>query len=105
MTSNSYMHIISGGDFNRSVVVRFQAGGETVTIKQQFVGADAEGYMRTNMIVNGNIPNIDMGKEVKVDDYKEEYTRNGPGKSQYLKLMYIPGFSFKSIHHDVSDSY
>lgn len=69
----------SGGDFNRTVVVRFQAGGETVNIKQQFTGKAAEGYMRANMVINGNVPNIPSGAKLTVDDYKEEFTRSAPG--------------------------
>lgn len=59
--------------------MRFQSGGETVNIKQQFVGKDAEGYMRANMVISGNVPNLASGAKLTVDDYKEEFTRSAPG--------------------------
>ncbi len=67
-------------------MVRFQAGGESVNIKQQFVGKDAEGYMRANMVLSGDVPSIRSGAKVTVDDYKEEFTRAGPGLTPKLSL-------------------
>ncbi len=58
--------------------MRFNAGGE-VTIKQHFVGQDAEGYMRATMVVNGNIPSIPQDAKLSVDDYAEDFTRSAPG--------------------------
>ncbi len=80
--------MISGGDFNRSIVVRFNAGGE-VTIKQNFVGQDAEGYMRATMIVNGNIPSIPQDAKIQVDDYSEDFTRSAPG----MRKLYFNAIS------------
>ena len=74
-----YVMLFLGGDFNRTAVLTYVSGGETLHINEQFEGAGPNGYMRATMRVNGNVPTVAENAKVTVDDYKEEYKRTGPG--------------------------
>ncbi len=76
-----------GGDLNRTAVVTYLAGGESLTIKQQFVSQDAIGYMRVTTQVNGNIPIVNPGSKISVDDYKEEYSRVAAGNCIIISII------------------
>ena len=69
-----------GGDANRTVRVEFLGGSESVDITQN-MGPDAEGHMRLETTINGNVPNIDPSARVRVDDYDEEFRTTGAGTS------------------------
>lgn len=57
----------------------FRAGGEKLNIQQSFKGGTALGYLQLTTRVNGNVPNIAKGAEVKVPKYTEDYRRVAPG--------------------------
>ncbi|KAI0241926.1 Nidogen-2 [Lamellibrachia satsuma] len=72
---NGFM--ITGGTFNRTAVITYLAGGESITVNQQAVRDSA--VMRMTTSVNGNIPNIALTAEVVVKDFAEQYRRVAPG--------------------------
>ena len=69
----------AGGVFNLSATVRYTGGGETVTIRQNFLGIAADGMMRLTTQLTGNVPNIDSDAEFEVADYAEDYQRDRQG--------------------------
>lgn len=73
---------LTGGFLNRTATVHISE--HTVTIQQDFSGKDAFGYYKARVYVTGNLPEIPEGVEVDYGDYKEEYTRHGPGKWTFL---------------------
>jgi G2F domain len=70
----------TGGQFNRTAVLQFTPTGETLTIRQTFLGQDAQGHMRMMTTIDGNVPELDPEAKVEVDDYQEEYRRVSPGE-------------------------
>ncbi|ELT91752.1 hypothetical protein CAPTEDRAFT_173985 [Capitella teleta] len=78
MAKNGFM--LTGGDFNRTASIQFNDGGHQLTIRQTAVGNDVRGHMLMNTVVEGNIPQIPVGTELEVDDYKQEYTRARAGE-------------------------
>ena len=83
MAKNGFM--ITGGTMNRTAEIRFQSG-EYVSVKQQLVGQDAQGYMRMNTQVNGRIPSIPVGSKVEVDDYHVDFRRISAGRTTITHL-------------------
>ena len=85
-----------GGDFNRTASIRFSANGERVSIRQNSIGRDAQGHMRMNTFVDGNVPNLSAEAKVEVDDYKQEYRRVAQGH-YYTMALFCCLFLF-SLH-------
>ena len=72
----------AGGDLNRTVYVRFSTDTkEVLTIRQTIKGQEALGFLRMTTTVSGKMPKIAKGAKVQVDDYKDEYKREGTGSS------------------------
>lgn len=97
MAQNGFM--TSGGDVNRTVNVRFMGAGESLEIRQQFVGQDAQGFMRLTTQVNGNMPRIDSSAKVEVADYREDFTVFSPGtvKGSGTHSYTVDGVPYRAI--------
>ena len=67
-----------GGTFNRTAVLTYLAGSETLTVNQQSSMDGAT--MRMTTSINGNVPNIAQSARVVVKDFTEEYRRVAPGE-------------------------
>ncbi|XP_064599623.1 nidogen-1-like isoform X3 [Liolophura sinensis] len=91
---NGYM--FTGGEFNRTTVVRYQSG-EEVTIRQMFYGHDALNNMRMDTFITGSLPSIPVDKAITVDDFKEEYRRVSPGlvKSSSSRTYRVDDVAFR----------
>ncbi|XP_056616657.1 nidogen-1 [Triplophysa dalaica] len=64
---------IIGGEFKRQVDVTFQPGGERMTISQEFKGIDEHDHLMVNTKLEGQIPEVPQGAQVKLDPYTEIY--------------------------------
>ena len=76
----------SGGNFNRTVVVKFLAEGQQIKIKDFAKGDEGSDYLTMITEISGSIPNIAPTAKVSIDDYKEEYKRVSPGMLQYTGI-------------------
>lgn len=94
---NGFM--LTGGRFNRSAVVEFEATGEVLTIRQTFTGQDVQGHMRISTFLDGQLPDIAEDAQVEVDDYYEEYRRISPG---VLKSRSTQTLRIDSVQHRIS---
>ncbi|XP_067681271.1 nidogen-like [Haliotis asinina] len=74
-------YIFTGGEFNRTAVVTFLYGNETyvLNVQQNFYGHDALNNLRMETTLNGEIPPIELGSKVIVDDHKEDFKKIRPG--------------------------
>lgn len=73
---NGYM--LTGGEFNRTAVIKYQSG-QTAYVRQQFFGHDALDSIALQTTIEGTVPDIINGVKITIDDYKEEYRRVSPG--------------------------
>lgn len=108
---NGYM--LTGGDFNRTAVIKYQSG-ETAYIRQQFFGHDALDNIRLQTHIEGSVPDIINGVKITLDDYKEEYRRVSPGVIKSFstrtyrmnevayKYTWDQTITFKECEHDPS---
>lgn len=81
----------TGGLFTRVSTLNYfdEAGrlASTATVRQEFLGLDAESKeLIVNTEVNGQLPSIDPEAQVVFKDYKQEYTKYGPGASALLSF-------------------
>lgn len=67
---------IIGGEFKRQVDVTFQPGGERLTISQEFKGIDEHDYLMVDTRLEGKIPEVPQGAQVKLDPYTDIYQYN-----------------------------
>jgi len=79
----------TGGQFNRTATLQFQSSRESVTVRQTFSGQDAEGHMRMNMHIDGNVPRVTSNMALEVDDYLEVYQRVSPGEGKRRNIVFI----------------
>lgn len=57
----------------------FPQSGHHVFIEESFLGPDVFNYMRVQVKIRGNVPQVPVGAKIEVPDYEEEYTRVSPG--------------------------
>lgn len=69
---------LTKGYFNRDVMVEFPTG-EIVRMKHKCRGIDNEGRLIIHSDVQGNVPDVDLGTQIDIKDYTEDYIQTGPG--------------------------
>ncbi|XP_048259530.1 nidogen-1-like [Haliotis rufescens] len=74
-------YAFTGGEFNRTATVTFLFGNMTyvVNVQQKFFGHDALNNLRMETTLNGDMPPIETGAKVVVDDHKENFKKLRPG--------------------------
>ena len=55
-----------------------------LTVENEFLGVDSDGYIRSRMTVNGDIPDIPQNAQLAVDDRKDVFLRRQNG--EFLKI-------------------
>ena len=57
------------------------AAGEILKMTQIARGLDKDGVLQIDIIVNGKVPELPEGVDLKVLPYREKYIQTGPGMS------------------------
>ncbi|XP_060532500.1 nidogen [Cylas formicarius] len=73
---------ITGGHFNHTASLKFINTNQELTVKQKFSGLDVFDQLRVDVDVHGELPSLPPDSRVVVDEYREQYTRTGPGLIQ-----------------------
>lgn len=73
-TLNGYQ--ITGGKFNHTSNIRFQTG-ENLHITQRFVGLNLWDQLASEIEISGDVPVIQEGVKLHMEDFVEEYTSLG----------------------------
>ncbi|XP_014677741.1 PREDICTED: nidogen-2-like [Priapulus caudatus] len=66
---------LTGGNFNRTAIVRFSDGGESISIRESFIARDVANYMRMTTEIVGDVPLVLAGSSIAMDDYVEDFRR------------------------------
>lgn len=75
-TLNGYQ--VTGGKFNHTSTIRFQSG-ENLHIVQRYIGLNLWDQLATEIEISGDVPVLNEGIKVSMDDFIEEYTISGIG--------------------------
>ena len=59
------------------------AVGEILKMTQIARGLDKDGVLQIDIIVNGKVPELPEGVDLKVLPYREKYIQTGPGTSLF----------------------
>lgn len=54
--------------------------GEVLTLTHLSRGVDPDGYLLTDIIVSGLLPDFPESAEITLEPYMEDYIQTGPGK-------------------------
>lgn len=78
-TLNGYQ--ITGGKFNHTSNIRFQSG-ENLHITQRFIGLNLWDQLAAEIEISGDVPEINEGVKVTMEDFVEEYKSLGVNNIQ-----------------------
>ena len=53
--------------------------GEVLKLSQFSKGVDDRGHLLVDVVVSGNVPDIDPSNDISLAPYTEQYTQTGPG--------------------------
>lgn len=73
-TLNGYQ--ITGGKFNHTSSVRFHSG-ENLQIIQRYTGLNLWDQLAAEIEVSGDVPSVQEGNKLTMEDFVEEYTTSG----------------------------
>ncbi|XP_052788091.1 hemicentin-1-like [Mya arenaria] len=84
---------LSGGEFTRESQVQYTTG-EILKLSQYSKGVDDQGRLQLDIVVRGNVPDIDPGRKIEISPYWEQYTQTGPSTvhAQSTRLFHVDGF-------------
>lgn len=103
-TLNGYQ--ITGGKFNHTSSIRFKSG-DNLHITQRYTGLNLWDQLAVEIDVTGDVPLVQEGIKLSMEDFVEEYTTSGPNAIQSVSNQNIqlssgePDISF-TIHQSVS---
>lgn len=65
---------LTGGVFNHTADIFYPGTGDTVSIKQEFLGLDVFDQLRLEADIRGTVPVIETDHRLDINDYTEDYT-------------------------------
>ncbi|KAH3791376.1 hypothetical protein DPMN_144860, partial [Dreissena polymorpha] len=102
--SNGYK--LTKGEFAREVQVQYTTG-EILRVSQYGKGVDAKGVLHVDLVVRGEVPEIEASRLVKMTPFWEDYTQTGPGTihADSTSLFQVDGFVLPyAWNHSISYS-
>ncbi|RXG73008.1 Nidogen-1 [Armadillidium vulgare] len=74
--------IITGGEFNRTVEMKFPQTGHKAIVEQTFTGLDVFSNVAVKTKISGSLPTIPIGSELEIEAFNEEFTRVKAGRDE-----------------------
>ncbi|KAH3792888.1 hypothetical protein DPMN_146389 [Dreissena polymorpha] len=84
---------LTKGEFAREVQVQYTTG-EILRVSQYGKGVDTKGVLHVDLVVRGEVPEIEASRLVKMTPFWEDYTQTGPGTihADSTSLFQVDGF-------------
>lgn len=68
-----------GGVLNHTIEIFFTRTGQSITIRNKFMGLDVFGQLKMDVHISGSLPKLSPNDVVEFNDYEEIFTRTHPG--------------------------
>lgn len=73
---------LTGGVFNHTATITFQATGQVLNIRQTYLGLDVFDRLTLEIHIEGEVPTLPQDSNSTISEYHEEYTLTAPGIMQ-----------------------